>query len=89
MIWENAVLSEDQCNVEMDASERKYLADRLAAPTRKCTSSTSPISIESRSRQPKGTEGVNGDFEGIIGVSLVLRAFWISFGRSHLRIPPF
>ena len=74
MIWGNAVLSEDQCNVEMDASERKYLADRLTAPTRKCTSSTSPISIESRSRQPKGTEGVNDDFEGIIGASLALKS---------------
>jgi formate hydrogenlyase transcriptional activator len=34
----------------------------------------SPISIESRSRQPKGTEGVNDDLEGIIGASLGLKS---------------
>jgi len=74
MTWGNAVLSEDQCNVEMDAGERKYPADRLTAATGKCTSSTSPIPIEFRIRQPKGTEGVNDDFEGIIGASLALKS---------------
>jgi formate hydrogenlyase transcriptional activator len=73
MAWENAVLSEEQCNVEIDGTERKYPADRLTAATGDCRHSASPISIDSSSRQPKDAEGVNDGFEGIVGASRALK----------------
>jgi formate hydrogenlyase transcriptional activator len=73
MAWENAVLSEDQNDVEVDHTEREYHADTLTRATVDSTSSALLTIVSSRRRQETSNKGVNDEFEQIIGASGALR----------------
>jgi formate hydrogenlyase transcriptional activator len=73
MARENAVLSEDQNDVEVYLTEREYQADVLARATADSTSSALLPTIASRGRQAKKSKGVNDGFEDIVGASGALR----------------
>jgi transcriptional regulator with GAF, ATPase, and Fis domain len=73
MAWENAVLSEDQNDVEVDHTEREYHADMLTRATVDSTSLALLTIVSSRRRQETSNKGVNDEFEQIIGASGALR----------------
>jgi formate hydrogenlyase transcriptional activator len=73
MAWENAVLSEDQNDVEVYLTEREYQADMVPRAAAGSTSSALLPTVVSRCRQAKKSKGVNDGFEDIVGASGALR----------------
>jgi formate hydrogenlyase transcriptional activator len=74
MAWENAVLSENQNDIEAClARQAAYKAGIPTLATAESTSSTLFSSVASRGRQEMEDTGVNNGFEAIIGASGTLR----------------
>jgi len=73
MAWENAVLSENQNDVEACLTEREYEANIPARATAESTSSALFLTVASRSRQVMNGNSVNDGFEDIVGASGALR----------------
>ena len=74
MAWENAILSENQNNVEPCLAEQAaYEAGITTRATAESTSSALFSPVASRGRQAMKGKGVNDDFEEIIGARGALR----------------
>jgi len=73
MAWGNAVLSENQNDVEACLTERGYQADISTRVTAESTSSALFSTVASRGRQALRGKGVNDGFARIIGASEALR----------------
>jgi formate hydrogenlyase transcriptional activator len=73
MAWGNAVLSENQNDVEACLAERGYQADISTRVTAESTSSALFSTVASRGRQALRGKGVNDGFARIIGASEALR----------------
>jgi len=73
MAWGNAVLSENQNDVEACLTGRGYRADISARVTAESTSSALFSGVASRGRQAFRGKGVNDNFAHIVGVSEALR----------------
>ena len=73
MAWENAVISENQNDVEASLTEREYEANIPERATAESTSSALFLTVASRSRQVMNDNTVNGGFEDIVGASRALR----------------
>ncbi len=73
MAWENAVLSENQNDIEACLTEREYEANIPARATPESTSSALFLTVASRSRQVMNGNSVNDGFEDIVGASGALR----------------
>ncbi len=73
MAWENAVISENQNDVEASLTEREYEANIPARATAESTSSALFLTVASRNRQVMNGNTVNDGFEDIVGASRALR----------------
>ena len=73
MAWENAVISENQNDVEDSLTEREYEANIPAGATAESTSSALFSTVTSRNRQVMNGKTVNDGFEDIVGTSRALR----------------
>jgi formate hydrogenlyase transcriptional activator len=73
MAWKNAVLSEDQNDVEACHGEREYQRNILAVATDDSNSSRLLGNVASIGWQAKKTNCVNDGFEDIVGASGALR----------------
>jgi len=73
MPWKDAVLSEDQNDVEICHAEREYRPNILAVATDHSNSSRLLGDVASRGWQAKKTNRVNDGFEDIVGASGALR----------------
>jgi len=73
MAWENAVISENQNDVEASLTHREYEANIPARTTAGSTSSALFLTVASRSRQVMNGNTVNDGFEDIVGASRALR----------------
>jgi len=73
MAWGNAVLSENQNDVEACLTERGYQADISTRVTAESTSSALFSTVASRARQALRGKGVNDGFARIIGASEALQ----------------
>jgi len=73
MAWGNAVLSENQNDVEACLAERGYQADISTRVTAESTSSALFSTVASRGRQALRGKGVNDGFARIIGASEALQ----------------
>jgi transcriptional regulator with GAF, ATPase, and Fis domain len=73
MAWENAVISENQNDLEASLTEREYEANIPARATAESTSSALFSTVTSRNRQVMNGNTVNDGFEDIVGTSRALR----------------
>src|SRR5258708_29525793 len=73
MAWGNAVLSENQNDVEACLTERGYQADISTRVTAESTSSALFSTVASRAGQALRGQGVNDGFARIIGASEALQ----------------
>jgi transcriptional regulator with PAS, ATPase and Fis domain len=73
MPWKDAVLSEDQNDVEICHAEREYRPNILAVATDHSNSSRLLGDVASRGWRAKKTNRVNDGFEDIVGASGALR----------------
>jgi len=73
MAWGNAVLSENQNDVEACLTERGYEVGISARGTAESTSSALFSTVASRGRQAMSSKGVIDGFEDIVGASRALR----------------
>jgi transcriptional regulator with GAF, ATPase, and Fis domain len=73
MAWENAVISENQNDVETSLTEREYEANIPARATAESTSSALFLTVASRNHQVMDGNTVNDGFENIVGAGRALR----------------
>ena len=73
MAWENAVISENQNDVEASLTEREYEANIPVRAAAESTSSALFLAVASRNRQVMNGNTVNDAFEHIVGTSGALR----------------
>jgi formate hydrogenlyase transcriptional activator len=73
MAWGNAVLSENQIDVEACLAVRGYEVDISTRTTAESTSSALFSTVASRGRQAMSGKGANDGFEDIVGGSRALR----------------
>src|SRR5712664_1812870 len=73
MAWGNAVLSENQNDIEACLTDPEYEANIPARATAESTSSVSFLTNAFKSRPVMNGNGVNDGFEDIVGASRVLR----------------
>jgi formate hydrogenlyase transcriptional activator len=73
MTWGNAGLSENQNDVEVCVTERRYGAEIPTCATAESTSSTLLSTVASGGRQAMKGKTANDGFEGIVGASMSLR----------------
>ena len=73
MAWGNAVLSENQNDVDACLTGRGYEADRSTRAIAESTSSALFSTVTSRGRHAMNSKGANHDFADIVGASEALR----------------
>src|ERR1700746_74117 len=73
MAWENAVIFENQDDVEASLTEREYEANIPVRAAAESTSSALFLAVASRNRQVMNGNTVNDGFEDIVGASGALR----------------
>src|SRR5258708_32539017 len=73
MAWGNAVLLENQNDVEACLAEQAYEADIPTRGTAESTSSALFSKVASRGRRPMEGKTANDSFEGIVGATSSLR----------------